>query len=176
MKNLLIILFISFTIFSCSNNKTEEKETGVVTLEQISNLEDQLFNSEVSAPDVAKANKLATLYVDYANQHPADSLAADYLFKAADISMNMNNPQNTVALFKHIMSRYPSYKNIPTIMFLTGFVYDDQLKNYESAKEYYNEFLEKYPDSDFADDARISIQNLGKTPEELIKEFEDMNN
>jgi len=35
------------------------------------------------------------------------------------------------------------------------------------------EFLEKYPDSDFADDARISLQNLGKSPEELIKELEE---
>lgn len=176
MKKLFILLLISATIISCNNNKTVENEKTAVTLEQISNLEDQLFSSEASAPDVAKATKLATMYVDYANQNPNDSLAADYLFKASDISMNMNNPQNTVALFKHIMSKYPDYKNIPTIMFLTGFVYDDQLQDYESAKKYYNEFLAKYPESDFADDARISLQNLGKTPEELIKEFENINN
>jgi inosine/xanthosine triphosphate pyrophosphatase family protein len=37
----------------------------------------------------------------------------------------------------------------------------------------YELFLQKYPDNDFADDARISIENLGKTPEELIKQFEE---
>jgi TolA-binding protein len=58
-------------------------------------------------------------------------------------------------------------------MFLKAFVYEDQLHDLNKAKKYYEEFLEKYPDSDFADDARISLQNLGKSPEELIKEFEE---
>ena len=168
-------MLLSGIIVSCNNNGDKNK-SDIVTMEQIKNLENELFGGDMTVPNIKKANELARMYVDYANQNPTDSLAPDLLFKAADISMNMNNPQNTVALFKFIMKSYPDYKNIPTIMFLTGFVYDDQLKDYDSAKKYYTEFLEKYPDSDFADDARISLKNLGKSPEELIMEFENMSN
>jgi hypothetical protein len=36
-------------------------------------------------------------------------------------------------------------------------------------------FIQTYPDNEFADDAAISIENMGKTPEELIREFEAKN-
>jgi len=49
------------------------------------------------------------------------------------------------------------------------------LQNYDKATEIYEDFIAKYPESAFADDARISIDNMGKTPEELIQEFERRN-
>ncbi len=173
MRKLLVVLIIAVAAYSCNNDsKKAVKNYDNITMEQINAAEDELFNGDMTVPNVELANELARLYVNYANQNPKDSLAPDLLFKAADISMNMNNPRNTINLFNHIRRNYPDYKNNATILFLTGFVYDDQLKDYESAKKYYTEFLEKYPDNDFADDARISLDNLGKSPEELIKEFE----
>jgi hypothetical protein len=41
------------------------------------------------------------------------------------------------------------------------------------AKETYEDFLKKFPDDkDYADDATMALKNLGKSPEDLIKEFE----
>jgi hypothetical protein len=36
-------------------------------------------------------------------------------------------------------------------------------------------FLKKYPKHPYCKDAEMSIKNLGKTDEELIREFEKMN-
>jgi len=36
----------------------------------------------------------------------------------------------------------------------------------------YREFLQKYPNHEFADDAELSLKNLGKTPEELLEQFQ----
>jgi TolA-binding protein len=36
----------------------------------------------------------------------------------------------------------------------------------------YEAFLKKYPNDDFADDAQFLLKNLGKSPEEIIKGFE----
>lgn len=49
------------------------------------------------------------------------------------------------------------------------------MADYKNAEKYYKLFLEKYPNNDFTDDAEISLKNLGKTPEQLIEEFEEMN-
>lgn len=174
----LTILFISLSLVfaSCNNSSTtNESKEPEVTLGDIASLEEDLFGNELASPDMAKAKELVDMYINYANQHPNDVASPDFLFKAADISMNLSSANNTIALFNRILMEYPNYKNTSTIMFLKGFVYEDQLQDYKNAGKCYIEFLEKYPDSDFTDDAKVSLENLGKTPEELIKEFESKN-
>ncbi len=177
MYKIVIVLFFStFLLVSCNNTNNAVDSTKEVSIEHINSLEAELFNANMTTPNLEKAKQLADMYVAYADQNPNDSIAPDFLFKGADINMNISSPQTTIALFDNIISLYPGYKNIPTIMFLKGFVYEDQLNDYENARKCYEEFLEKYPDSDFADDALVSLNNLGKSPEELIKEFEKQNN
>ncbi len=176
MYRILILLIISTFLFqSCTNNNAESNGEEVVTIRDINDLEEELFGEMTTTPDIEKAKQLLKMYIIYADQNQNDSLAPEFLFKASDISMNISDAKATIALFNRIMRNYPDYKNIPTIMFLKGFVYEDQLNDYANARKYYLEFLEKYPNSDFADDAVVSLNNLGKSPEELIKEFEKNN-
>jgi hypothetical protein len=46
------------------------------------------------------------------------------------------------------------------------------IQKYEDASRYYRLFLKKYPNHPLAKDAKISLDNIGKTPEDLVKEFE----
>ncbi len=175
-----IIVLSSFLLFSCNNdNKKQNKENQSadteVTIESINSLEGELFEEEFASPDIKKAKKLIGMYISYANQNPKDTISPNLLFKAADISMNLSSAKNTLTLFNRLIKEYPNYRNISTVMFLKGFVYEDQLKDYANASKCYNEFIAKYPNSDFADDALVSLNNLGKSPEELIKEFEEKN-
>jgi len=174
MLRISTVLFISTILLISCNNTNNSNNT--VTLEQISSLEKELFSSENLSLDMAKAKHLAELYIEFAKTHPQDQLSPEFLYKASDIYMNLNYPKQALALYDNILTKYPSYKNNPTIMFLKGFVYDDQLKDYDNARVCYENFLEKYPESEFADDAIISLNNLGKSPEEMIKEFELKNN
>jgi len=175
-KFLTIALILStIFIFSCNNPEKNTQEKKKVTLEEINKLESELFNGVSSNPDLKKALELGKLYVEYADAHPNDSIAPELLYKAADISMNVGKPKLTIAIFEKIRTSYPNYKNTPTIIFLLGYVYENQIHDYDKAKQYYAELLNNYPDSDFADDAAISIKNLGKSPEEMIKEFEGNN-
>lgn len=167
-----ILITLSVLIFSCAGPETEstEKETNIdVSIEE---LEKELFGSNQTKLDKRKALDLVNLYVEYVDEFPEEIISPEYLFKASDISMNLNRPKKTIQLFDRILTEYPSYNKTPSALFLKAFVYEDQLKDLEAAKKYYLLFLEKYPDSEFADDAEVSVRNLGKTPEELIKEFE----
>ena len=49
------------------------------------------------------------------------------------------------------------------------------LKNLGKASDSYKEFISKYPNHELTDDATASLKFLGKTPEEMVKEFEKMN-
>jgi outer membrane protein assembly factor BamD (BamD/ComL family) len=171
----IIMIVGILLLISCngSSDKTSEKEKSVEV--SIAEMEKEFFSETQTKMDKRKALDLVKLYVQFADQNPADPQSPEYLFKAADISMNLNRPQQTIKLFDRILTNYPSSNKAPSSLFLKAFVYEDQLQDYDKAKKYYELFLVEYPNSEFADDAEVSIKNLGKTPEELIKEFEKNN-
>ena len=136
-------------------------------------MEDELFADESKMIDRAQANGLIDLYIAYADAYPADNHAAENLFKAGDLAMNLTMPRKAIQVFDRILNDYPNFEKAPQCLFLKGYVYENDLGDLQTAKKIYEEFLVKYPDDEFADDAEISIKNLGKTPEQLIKEFEE---
>jgi len=168
----IFLMILSIFLASCEGptDKSEEKEQSIEA--SIAELEKELFNSNQSKLDKRKALDLVNLYVKYVDKYPDEPISPEYLFKASDISMNLNRPRKTIQLFDRILTEYPNYNKTPSALFLKAFVYEDQLHDYDQAKKYYELFLEKYPNSDFADDAEVSVKNLGKSPEELIREFE----
>ncbi len=177
-KILLMLVVIGLAFSSCKQNgqKTEaEKPDAKQLIDEIKSYEQQLFSDNINNIDFDKAFKLADKYEEYATAFPDDSLAPEFLFKASDILMNLNKPGKTISDYKKLIKDYPQYKNVATCYFLIAFVYDDQLKDYENAKKYYELYLKKYPDGEFAKDAKMALQYLGKPAEELIKAFEEKN-
>ena len=169
MKKYFYIIIILVINFSCSG--PQENNTQSI-LDSIDQMEAKLYNGDDVQINMDNAVDLINLYQKFALENPKDSLAPVFLFRASDLSMNLNRPVQTIAIFDDLLDRYPDYEKVPSVLFLKAFVYEDQLKDFDQAKIYYEEFLQKYPDSDFADDAEISLKNLGKTPEDLILEFE----
>ena len=165
-KTIGFLLIATFLINACTSPKANK-------LAEIKTMEDELFSDESKMIDRTQADELIGLYVAYADEFPEDTEAAEYLFKAGDMAMNLNMPRKAVQVFDRILTDYPDFEKTPQCLFLKGYVYENNLGDLQTAKMIYEEFLEKYPDDEFADDAEVSIKNLGKTPEELIKEFEE---
>lgn len=165
-KTIGILLIGALFINACSSPKASK-------LKEITTLEDELFSDESQMINRTEADKLIGLYVAYADEFPTDTEAAPYLFKAGDMAMNLNMPRKAIIMFDRILTDYSDYEKTPQCLFLKGYVFENNLGDLAKAKQIYEEFLEKYPDDEFADDAEVSIRNLGKSPEELIKEFEE---
>lgn len=162
--NLLIVPVIIITSCSSPGNNLESS---------IKSMEDTLFADETKMIDRDKARELIKMYVQFADENPDDADTPNTLFKAGDLSMNLNMPRQAIQIFDRIMNNYPNFEKTPQCLFLKGYIFENDLKDLKMAKQIYEEFLVKYPDDEFADDAQISIQHLGKSPEELIKEFEE---
>ena len=167
LKKLAFLSIISVLFFACSSSPEDEAKS------KINELESNLFSSEDMVVNRKQASELVNAYIDYADKFPDDTLTPEYIFKAADICMNILNPSKAIWFFDRIIREYPNYKKVPESMFLKAYVYDNNMQSYDLARKLYTEFMEKYPDNEFADDAKVSIQNLGKTPEEIIMEIEE---
>lgn len=118
------------------------------------------------------ADSLLSLYEKFIADYPEDTLVAGYLFKAATLAMNIDEGAKAISFFDQYLRDFPGGPKAPLCSFFRAYVQENLLKNLDQAKESYLQFLEKYPDHDFSDDARAALENLGKSPEQLIREFE----
>lgn len=168
MENKLIgfsVLFLLLTLFSCNSNPSGNLDS------KINDTEGLLFD-EIGQFNKVIAEQLVQLYIKRIDSLPKDSLTSDYLFKAADVSVNLGNSARTLVLLNRFSREYPKHEQAPISLFLKAFVYETQMNDTSQARLAYEEFLYRYPESDFAKDAHSAIDNLGKSPEDLIREFE----
>jgi len=185
MKLFKFFYFLSlFTILilvaSCGENNKEAENTPVTldtnTLEglkqQIAEYEKTLYSEEMTTYNQRVANLVLKAYEKYAISFPEDELTPDYLFKAGEVAVSLGLYGKAILNFRKIISDYENYEKAGYAYFMIGFVNDQYIQDLDQAKIYYSEFVEKYPDHVMAKDAKIMIKNLGKSDEELIKEFE----
>ncbi len=124
--------------------------------------------------DSVAVNELVSEYQNFSSKYPDDSLSPEYLYKAAGLASGFNRGAQAIDLYESIIQAYPHYKRIPECYFMKAFTYENSLGNIGKANDLYNTFLDKYPDHELADDARAAINFLGKSPEEMVREFEKM--
>ena len=121
-----------------------------------------------------KGDSLLKMYEDFNTRFPADSLSPVYLFKAANLTLTEGDGNKSLILLDQFVRNFPDHPKVPVCLFLKAFVYENILKNMDLAKKNYLLYIEKYPDGDFVKDAQMAVKNLGKTPEQMIMEFEAM--
>jgi len=95
--------------------------------------------------------------------------APEHLHRAAETARTLRDIPRAITIYDWIISVYPDHPRGATSLFLKAFTYDNDLKNFDKAGKYYNEFLTKYPNNDFTESAKFLLQNLGKSEEELKK-------
>jgi tetratricopeptide (TPR) repeat protein len=159
-------LFTSLALLSCSSSRNEMSD-------KIAKMESDL--KLVQKVDSNEVLELLSAYQNFASKYANDSLSPDYLYKAAGLAVSFNRGTQAIELYETVIHNYPEYKKIPECYFMEAFAYENVLGNIGKADEYYNKFLVSYPAHELADDARAAIKFLGKSPDEMVREFERMN-
>jgi outer membrane protein assembly factor BamD (BamD/ComL family) len=166
MRKIKYLTFALLLIFAACKSPREK------ALNRIKEAETKMRSDSSMRINPAVANELITGYMAFAEQFPKDSLAPEFLFKAAEVNNGIGKAEEAVVLYKKVYYEYPNYKKATYCLFLEGFTYETRLKDLTSAANVYLEFLNKYPTHPLADDVKFSLDNIGKSDEELIKQFE----
>ncbi len=140
--------------------------------DKISTLEAGLYADSLGPVDRLKAQEMIQTYDSFVELYPDDSLAAEYLYKGSELAMNLQMSGRAIEGFQKILDNYHDFDKIALCVFLQAFIYENHMQQYDQAKQLYREFLETYPGHELAEDAMVSIQNMGKSLEELIKSWE----
>lgn len=167
MKSVLFSISVLVLLAACSPGKSWEKQA-------IDNKEKALMDqAKKGKVDTAGVNDLLKAYIKFVDAYPTDTNGANYLFKAADFYRYMHKPLRSIELYARIYNSYPAFEKRPYSLFLQGFIYENEMGNVDSARAKYQDFLDVYPNHAIARDVQITLNNLGKTPEQLVQEFEN---
>jgi TolA-binding protein len=152
----LLLLF-----FGCSSNKSDK----------------ELFDEAETNLKAQKYPEAVISFEELINDHSDSKLAPEALSKLASIYQNKQvknlseeeNLNKAIELFKKLHDNYPSSEYAPSGLFMAGFISANELHNYEAATIIYLQFLKEYPNNELAASAQAELDNMGLSPEEILK-------
>lgn len=185
MKKVFFVLITSFIFISCGNDQTEIKvEEAKVEDKVIDTMEERvgeidkytaiLFADSLNFNKPA-AEKLLAAYEEYLEHDKFEMISFTYQFKAGELAKALGKPHVAIKHFNDLMDRDPDNEHAPMALFYKAMIVGDDLGEHETAKIYYQEFVDKYPEHPFAESAKASIQLQGKNLDDIVKEFEKKN-
>ncbi|MBK7410136.1 MAG: tetratricopeptide repeat protein [Saprospirales bacterium] len=136
---------------------------------EIDSLRSRIYNENTNRYDAQVSNEFIGTCEVYGLLLPEDPKTPDLVFEAARTAGYIRSFPKAVELYDWVYTRYPDYSKASQALFMMAFTYDNEMGNVDRAKGLYEEFLQKYPNDDFADDAQALFQNLGKSEEEILK-------
>lgn len=152
MKAFLSLVIVSFVLAGCNKPPAEE-----------------FMKKAADAEKAGLWTVAAENYQQLAKEHPGSPLCETALFNIAAIQHNnLQNFPAAIDSYKKFYDKYPEAKKAPTALFLAAFLYHNELKNLDSAKACYERFLARFPDNEMAASAQFELQNLGKSPDEIL--------
>lgn len=151
---------------SCANKK--EEKSRMIT--KISVMEKEFSQSlKLQKIDPVLVRDLANEYTNFSNLFPADTNSPRMIYKAGIINLKYIGDQNkAVDLFIRLKEKYPKFSETPMALYTAAYIYNDRLKNYDKAKECYELLIEDYPNHYLAKEAKVLIQFVGKSDEQLL--------
>lgn len=155
-------------LLGCSGE--EQKDTPADAQARIRAMEDSVFQTLTF--DKRRALALLDVYKAYATANPYDTVAAEYLFRAANVAKSLHDGEQSIKLYDRIAREFPSWRKLPDVLYLKAFTIDSEVGNKGEAEMAYRAVIEAYPSHPFAKDAYQMIQNLQYTDEELIAIFQ----
>lgn len=168
MKVNFIFSLIIFTAVACTNTSSDKK-----TIRSEQELLDQIKGwsrtDSLKNPEVMKKYTLAL--DEFLENYPESPEHENFLFLAANNAGNLGNYDDAAYKFARFSEKYPTSRSHPESLIAAGFLYNNEVHNLDSARKYYEIFIITYPDHDYAEDIQSELDNLGKTPEEMLEDI-----
>jgi TolA-binding protein len=152
-----LIILLSVTILAACQSPKEKALKNIKGLES----NDSAFSTELMT-------ELKLAYLDFAKAYPDDELTPEFLFKGAQRAIVLEQANEAVDLLQQLCTKYPKSNFVEDATFLMAYTYENNLNDLNKAQALYKEFITKYPKGELAQDAQFALDNLGKSPEEML--------
>lgn len=123
-----------------------------------------------------KYSEAISAFEKVAKDFPAGDFAASSFYQIAKLYQagvitgvdETASQEKAVWYYQKVFVSYPNFESAPTALFMSGFIQANSLGKYNEATVTYKKFLQTYPNNELADDAKVELDNMGLSPEEII--------
>jgi tetratricopeptide (TPR) repeat protein len=134
-------------------------------------LEAQLFEGELD-PRGDIRDALLRDYAAFANACNGDLKAPEALFRRADLLRSKGAFEEAMTQLRDVHDHFPSYPYRARCAFLVGFIAETEMGDREQARLTYQQVIDVHPESEEAEWARISLEQLDLRADELLRNFQ----
>jgi len=133
-------------------------------------IEDQMASERVQrirneTYDTLKKKYLVTYMIEdssvapggEAAQPPKVANSPEELFQAA---MDSKDSDQRIGIYRELIKRFPDSKYAGQAQFMIGFIYSEELKDFDKAEVALKAVIDKYPGSELVDSARWMLKNM----------------
>lgn len=135
---------------------------------------DSILMTQLEVEPVS-ANNAIKVFTDYAYYCRHDSLSPIFLIKTAQVARAVNNIPQAQLVLERCIDAYPQFRDRPAAIFLLAQLYDDvtHLNNELEARRYYQQIIDEYPKSVWADNAKAAMAMSGKSDIQIMNELKN---
>ncbi|MAT56941.1 MAG: outer membrane protein assembly factor BamD [Melioribacteraceae bacterium] len=163
MKNSFLFMLVISVIFiaACSAKKDET----------------ELYNTAKKSLENQMYYEALVNFRELLNEYPDGQYTAEAIFETGklyhgkiDTALTDNEAfEKAVEYYNLLQTDFPQHVKAPEALFMASFVLANEIKDFKRAEASYKLFIEKYPDNQLAESAKIELENLGIPPEEILK-------
>ncbi|MCH2042881.1 MAG: tetratricopeptide repeat protein [Saprospiraceae bacterium] len=130
-------IFLFLIVFACSSEQAAQEE-------QISQLEELYTINKADSV----INQLLYQYYTYVNTFHDPQKNATYLYRAAEVHLELGNSEKAVQDLEQILSKFSVTGKTEEALLLAAIIYDDSLQYKTRAKKLFINYLYRYPDGE----------------------------
>ncbi|MCU7494948.1 MAG: outer membrane protein assembly factor BamD [Ignavibacteria bacterium] len=139
--------------------------------------EQELYNAGVKNLQEGKYTEAIDNYESLVKDYPESPRAPKVLFeigklyqgKAVKNISATESLKKAVEYYHRIFKEYPKSAEAPSSLFMTGFIQANELHDFNAATASLKQFLASYPSHEMASSAQAELDNMGLSPDEILK-------
>lgn len=156
IKSLILTISVTVLLIGCSGQDASD-----------------LMNQAAELQKDGKSSEALTLYEQVVKDYADAPEAPEAIFRSALIYINeQKDPVKAATAYELVAEKYPDSKWGHQGLFAAGYTYANDIRNLDRAKEAYQKYLKLYPDSSMAQTVQFELENLGKSPEDILESLQ----
>jgi N-acetylmuramoyl-L-alanine amidase len=146
-----------------------KKQVALSQFQQAEKMREALNGQPVSDRSKREYQRVTDAYRRVYYTSPTSSKADASVVAVAELLVEMGRTYNdekslrdAIGQYEFLRREYPGSSKRVEALFTIAQIYKDDLRDFETAKETFQEFLKRYPGSDLADDAKAAIADIDR--------------
>lgn len=164
MRLIIVLIALVSVLGSCVNAQKK-------ALDNVLALEDKLKLAQDAGSNRDLALEVVAAYSQFLAAYPNIESKPELLFKAGEVLKGLGENLKAAQYFYNVHHNFPESKLAPLALFYQAHCFEI-IEQRLTAKNTYEEFIERYPNHPYVEQAIGMIQLLHYSDEDLIKQFE----